>query len=414
MVDLVEALANGLEPGEGLNAFLEEHQNLLGSMDYFVCENDQALHGRAQETLSQLYVTLTNFAGGACPSTAHRVGVLAFRLARQVRQLEVNRRRTYFVDIEPVDALLVAGVACCQGRAAKQAVLRRLAPAAAEVEVWGEVFEQWQEELTSRQVASLEKGFLELTGALGQLERDPTSSSGLSRLRSGAQKVARLRVWEAELMGVEPSAIPLVGEVLHQSLDEPQECLLLLEELEDYWQDQPAQTLLPLQTREVLLNTIEENLRCFRRELELGRDLYSAVFQLEASFAALEHATLDPQRAEGTSYERVVQVLVAAWQKGVPDLSLRNFARSVAEEGPGSLLRATLFHYLRERDPDYLVAALEHYLDLAEAELNPDLGPTPHNGADPSATFQVTVSTMATSWSPTFQAVPARPPGWVY
>ncbi len=371
LCEALDAIGLGIVQAGQLDDFFERQHHLLAEMDYFICDNDLALHQQAQKLLDQLYRDFSEAQENASDTTAIKLSNLAFQFTQTVHLLTQNRQKQYFLGLPALDQLVVAGVAFLQQRADDVSVLSRSESAWQEVTEWASCFEQVRTELFQETLQSVESGFARIEAGFDELEAWENDQGDLkeaiSYLKYGGELVEPLTPWRSQ----QRSFIPLVGEKLRAWAS--QECSekkgkASLKKLEAYWSTQRHRLFVPLKQQDDLITAIDQTLERLRHQPENRWETY---LELETDFRALQQHRFDLNVCQDTAYIEIAQILRAAWLGGIPAFQLLSLADSCPDALPGDLgpiIRQAVLDHLRGPQPDRLLEALEAVLEQSEAE----------------------------------------------
>ncbi|MBM3460514.1 MAG: hypothetical protein FJX76_00240 [Armatimonadetes bacterium] len=380
VVRLVDDLYCGVDPADALALAEDWRARSIRTLDreagVFVSTADESALENARYLLERLRFPV---AGGE--PAARKVMTDVAELVPMLRRVSRNRLRVWFVDAEPLDALLVAGVAVAQGRGQAEAVVRRLSPAALYMRDLYEHFRQRAPSLPDSVREEVRHGFdrvtdgLELLGTWLTDGRKETLERALCALRAGCEAVSQVERWRAAGERTR-AAVPVGGEPLGALLDAARcgdadraaraarfrEVWMprLYGLLEQFRQELP----LNLETRDVLLEELGEALGALDGTLESSdaTELESVVKQLEQAFASLRGGVVRVEQIGDARLQEMARLISGVWFGTVPLLGLLTRMPELMRDDDADEIEEAARHldyYLQTGERFHVQAALD-------------------------------------------------------
>lgn len=305
-------------------------------------------------------------AGQARP--AAEAAFILFRELHRFRGLRESNRQS---SIEPLNQLLVAGLAVLQGRAEPSLLTTFRAPALAEVDRLVECFKAGESELPEEVRRAILTGIDRLGSGFAALDGEDLQAA-LVGLAQGGSLLAHLQSWERELEQSLHGYVPVVGSQVQELLAELEQGPADPELLSDwtrhhwpalaaFWRTNRDRLLVNLTARGQLLPRLDQ-------ALERLRGLESAVpsaqarqlEELESLFAELAENALDLAPLDSNPHRWMGDLALAALADGVPAFHLAATAEALERDGISEFGQAFKDHL--QGDSRGLVDALEAYL----------------------------------------------------
>lgn len=362
--------------GRALETLEAEAQAYLSESDESAVENARYLLRRMLEDLRRVPLLVFRDRVELATSLMNAALDTAPLLQRIVRE----RARVWFVDVEGLDPLIVAGMATLQGRGRSDALRDRLPEALATVQTLHADFLRRAPAMPDEPREALRKGYDLIMDGLERLHRflesgkAPELEAALEGLKAGGHLVEVQARWDRpprpltlsqELDDLAYAA--RTGEEGWRSLRERAR-RELLPRLRAVWRPAPERLALRLEVRDELALEVDGALGDLEWVLEssdaTGREVADAIDAFQGVTALLAGSVLQPAAAR-PAWRELAHLVAGAWGATVPDLILARRAVEIMETDPPEEVQVAAWHldeYLQGNERLHLLAALEALL----------------------------------------------------
>ncbi|MCA9795497.1 MAG: hypothetical protein KC910_27000 [Candidatus Eremiobacteraeota bacterium] len=358
-------LLDGLANGRPANSWQDWKAQLERELAQFTLNEAEA--ERLRLALAQLEL-LDQSILGAQARPATEAAFILFRELNRFRGLRESNRQS---SIEPLNQLLVAGLAVLGGRAEVSLLDAFRDAAVTEVDRLVECFKAGESELPDEVRRAILTGIDRLGSGFAGLAGDDLEAA-LRQLAQGGSLLAHLQNWEREVEQAQHGCVPVVGqhlqELLAQLEEGPADPQLLADwsqhhwpALAEFWKHNRDRLLVDLTGRGQLLPRIDQALeRLGGLESAVPSAQVRLLEELEGLFAELAEHPLDLSPLDNNPHRWMGDLALAALADGVPAFHLAATAEALERDGISEFGQAFKDHLRGDSRP--LVDALEAYL----------------------------------------------------